>query len=1385
MKMWMRGLMALVVLAGLSGCGGGGGGAPHDDTPAQTNTPPTAQKVTLSTYADTTISGRFDVSDAEDTYLKYYLVDAPKHGTVTIDENNPAFTYTPKQGFTGQDSFSYKAYDGEAYSPAATVVIAIASAPTSSSDTQAPTHPVLLSANTLSPTAMTLFWLPVQDDTVAPEQIRYEVHCDTTAGFTPSDATRKATVMGAAEADITGLQKSTTYFVKIQALDAAGNAAVSNEINITTPEAAATVKLNSHAKIAKANDLFLHNAEVHPDKIVVPKTSKTKLPEAGSIYFGDADDHSLRKVVSANESGDTIVIKTEKASLIDAVDTLSLKSQTLMIPEQKMPTARSAGRMGRLASGYTLNGTHTDTYQWPSNRLQVTQESTHLSTPPSLSFVRKLGKAVSDTDDGLTITAVQEKLIAYPERFNFIDILLTQTDGIKIGKFYIKSIEHDGEDISCSDGNMQCGFFRLETYDWHTSSAKGRLVIDHPSQSDISDKPYRVTLFAKQAEGAFSVDDEVEVPIDIYIVSANSDIDTSKKDKLDVGGLDASVSTNLSFTPMVSTEVEIKNMSLTYGKISVGGKLELDINAALKYEKEATIDKSFDLGSKKFTQIYMAGEIPVYQEITLSWAAEVKGSIRGAIEQNTNLTKIFQANFGMEYRQGEWTPLASKGGDTDLTASIKVGAGGELEVRLVPTINIRFYRAVSSEMSIEPWGKVTFGAHGKATLNTDFDSYDTMVQYGLDDLTADVGLDLNLYASLDVFDYNILRYPAKDCGASDGCTRTGYKNVLALQDTIFSLPELSVETDAPIVPEHNMTVRASVTDGVNNPFDDANIQWRIFPANGATITPDPDNPRQATVRFSTFDEYQVIFVGSSKRLGATFGRQYATMTLDARDTDGDGMADVWESENGFDPDDGTDGEADRDGDGFTNQQEYLALTDPRDKNDHPDGNPDTNDTTPPTITINGDNPATVTVGDSYTDAGASAHDSVDGDVAVRVIRNTVDTSTAGDYEVVYSAKDAAGNEANATRTVHVVSAQTDTTPPTITINGDNPATVTVGDSYTDAGASAHDSVDGDVAVRVIRNTVDTSTAGDYEVVYSAKDAAGNEANATRTIHVVSAANQSPTANAGADQQVESNATVTLDGSGSSDSDGQIVSYVWSEGGTQVGTGESVALDNVPDGVHTYTLTVTDDANATASDSVTVRVGSTVTTRLKKTGQTKIYDEGGTVRTHAEADSNASLRDDGYYQKGVTPSYSRANEVVTDNITGLQWQDNNDTANITKPWLTQENYDKCTGSNGQTQDTSKCTDTSGDTATTYCANLTLGGYSDWRLPTVQELQSIVVDGAYDPSIDTTAFVNYTTSYDYWSSTAHADYTGNAWIVYFYNGSTFGSNKSSGNCIRCVR
>jgi len=167
------------------------------------------------------------------------------------------------------------------------------------------------------------------------------------------------------------------------------------------------------------------------------------------------------------------------------------------------------------------------------------------------------------------------------------------------------------------------------------------------------------------------------------------------------------------------------------------------------------------------------------------------------------------------------------------------------------------------------------------------------------------------------------------------------------------------------------------------------------------------------------------------------------------------------------------------------------------------------DTVPPEITLIG--PATVTVqlGASYTDAGATATDNVDGDITYRiVVDNPVDTGAVGTYTVSYSVEDSSGNRASATRTV-IVQALVDTVPPEITLIGPATVTVQLGASYTDAGATATDNVDGDITDRiVVDNPVDTGAVGTYTVSYNVEDQAGNRAVATRTV-IVEAATPPP------------------------------------------------------------------------------------------------------------------------------------------------------------------------------------------------------------------------------------------------------------------------------------
>jgi hypothetical protein len=112
-------------------------------------------------------------------------------------------------------------------------------------------------------------------------------------------------------------------------------------------------------------------------------------------------------------------------------------------------------------------------------------------------------------------------------------------------------------------------------------------------------------------------------------------------------------------------------------------------------------------------------------------------------------------------------------------------------------------------------------------------------------------------------------------------------------------------------------------------------------------------------------------------------------------------------------------------------------------------------------------------------------------------------------------------------------------------------------------------------------------------------------------------------------------------------------------------------------------------------------------------------------------------------------------TVTDNLTGLMWQQA--VSATTYTWAQ---------------------------AIAHCPTLTLAGHSDWRLPSVIELASIVDLGQSDPSINGTYFPS-TPANVFGSSSPWAGSPSYAWGVYFNYGYTVSPDVSYMLNVRCVR
>ena len=116
-----------------------------------------------------------------------------------------------------------------------------------------------------------------------------------------------------------------------------------------------------------------------------------------------------------------------------------------------------------------------------------------------------------------------------------------------------------------------------------------------------------------------------------------------------------------------------------------------------------------------------------------------------------------------------------------------------------------------------------------------------------------------------------------------------------------------------------------------------------------------------------------------------------------------------------------------------------------------------------------------------------------------------------------------------------------------------------------------------------------------------------------------------------------------------------------------------------------------------------------------------------------------------FTSGVSADFTRDHntKIVTDNETGLQWQDNENASK--QKW---------------------------EDAIKYCEALILGSYDDWRLPNIRELESLVDDTKFNPSMSP-VFQSVKSRF-YWSSTIHGYrglydiYYDDAWLIDFSYG-----------------
>ncbi|RLA68926.1 MAG: hypothetical protein DRG30_10715, partial [Epsilonproteobacteria bacterium] len=670
----------------------------------------------------------------------------------------------------------------------------------------------------------------------------------------------KQTVINTLEADISGLSDNTLYYVKVKAVDASDNTTLSEEGEMQTlPQ---EVVLVPTAIVKKATDLHLENAQESANKLLFEDSLKAEVPQAGDILVGNADNAYLKRVVSVDKNDSTTKIIVEDVAITDVIESAKLSSKVVLFgTSQSGVESRSLKRSVR----YTTNNTKETTTSWESGRFGVTQKQ---NLPSSSILKRALTKSNSD----FSVTVVQDNITVVQGQTLQIDIEATMTQA---------GIDDDWKFTSVkllSLGERGAGLYTTKS---NELEAKAYLKWT-PNKSHVSTEAY-IAEFEVCAEDTF--DDGISDIMGSDCETLEASITVIGDGKVDTGGeittkfdteTEFTNDVTFDFTPTLTIEHEINGKNLDYAKVALKGEIDFNVITKFAYTAAATKKYESKIVNKTYKSVYMAGTVPIYQEVTFTLDAVLLGRAEASITATSNLQTNYTVEVGMEYDGSSWTPIAHDELTKDYTAEIKAAGGVNVYVRLVPNIEIKFYKAMSSGMSVEPWITGDLRASATAQYNTDFADSDTLGLHRVEDLNVKVGIEGKVYADLTIWKANLLHYP------SAGGKKTIFNPTLP----IFDIPTIELtDNSVDVCSDSAYLINAAITNPtslIENDFVENEIKWVVFPSAGAAVTPTAGNLKEATFSFDKQDEYKVYMVGNSEKLGSFYGKQYESFTVDTR-----------------------------------------------------------------------------------------------------------------------------------------------------------------------------------------------------------------------------------------------------------------------------------------------------------------------------------------------------------------------------------------------------------------------------------------------------------------------------------------------------------------------
>ncbi len=842
---------------------------------------------------------------------------------------------------------------------------------TNTSGSTSPSQVALVEVSSAGSSSIDVSWLPSSDSTTPASGMKYQIHTSTALTFTPSSGTLKAEGTGILSVRLTGLLAATRYTIVLVAINTAGRSSVSTPLTVTTSA------LNSETipGVVVTTPQDVQIAAVTANQVTLAATATA--PKVGQFIASTQGDGFLRQVTSVSTVSGQTVVQTQPASLNQVANNVEISSAFNMtsVPAEVAPIQAGVivnSKPGKSDAEWQWPQTNFRLSSTPANRVSGTMQNTLQMGVASngTGNIDVSTKRASKVGNWSTFTGPHTVgILAGTSGLVDLNLDVTKDDSAVLSGARIPVTICKVDVIPATDAP---GLVSISTLTSSVTEMVGSYQAIRKATQAIAvnttgvtprAEPYVVRLRAyideteNQCQGSFRFflgwKEKLDIAINVAVVTTPNFPQAESKALDFTGGFNVHNDVTFTFDPRLEAEVKLHNTSrvkpgIDYARLEAKGRAELTQILTVTATGAATLDKTQPLiPTRKFVKVYMAGTVPIVMSGEFAADLRIQGDVNGALTATEEFKfSLEDMDYGVIYNNAlpagqKWSTVQNVRPTYELKLSGAGDAKATLTLSLVPRLSIKFYESASGRLAISPYVQADAGVHGQVLADITPAGITTDADYWLTQGQIAGGVDAYLMADLTVLDYTLVKWPS----TANIADYTSYKKLTLLANTpIAGIPSLSAILDTTAL--HPTDSRAFLIKGrsvdVPNPLKvrfggpDAFLpfsNWttpKVIALNntGYAFVPSPvgSDPGDAWFAFTNPGTYTVRLGGNSTMGG--WARQVAEVVVDVTDSNNNGIIDQWEIKYGLLGSGVAIAVADPDADGWTNLQEFQKGLNP-------------------------------------------------------------------------------------------------------------------------------------------------------------------------------------------------------------------------------------------------------------------------------------------------------------------------------------------------------------------------------------------------------------------------------------------------------------------------